>query len=888
MVIRILFLSVLYGMVNLLSAQTTLELDPGYSAERLIKEVFATDRCETIFNVRQIGTNADGIGYFEGPSDIVGFSRGIIISSGKIRDAAGPNSKTDTGSRLSGPTPDPDLDRVTNGGIFDRSGVEFDFVPLESTITFRYVFASEEYCEYVGSAYNDIFGFFVSGPGLDGPYDRGAVNIAQVPGTQQPVTINNISYRNNKSYYLDNEFAAIRKEANCNGEIGDGSRFQTIEYDGQTVTLTATIRVEPCQTYHIRLLVADVSDSDRDSAVFLEAGSFDLGASVTLQGEGNEDAPVIAYEGCTPGTLRVVRGADSSLDRDHYVSYRVSRNSQATDSLDFSAGSGSVVIPAGESFAEVPIIAYADTIVEGEETAWLILDVPCACFTDSVQLIIRESEPLKIGEEKPFYYCPGGGSTLSAGITGGVPPFTYNWNFGSTEAEPAVTETLPDTVSLTVMDACGQTLIWRAATESSDPPTLTFPEQDLTACWEEEQEIITELTGHGPFTLIYQIDAGPSRQLEFPSAGTVAWPVERSGNYRVTSVKDQACSVRLNEVVRVDFYKPVLNPAYTNPHCAGEVNGSISTSHLPTVSPYLYRINGAPSDGLELDGLAAGTYSLEVIDALGCRDSADIVLVEPEYIQPIEVNCDQLRRPPISLSATGGVPPYAYSPDGVQFFNERDIWKQLQAGNYYELHIRDVTGCEITQPEFFFPRAAARPVALPSFIPQVAGERVDVQLIYRVPANQIFSYSWQPAELFDCPTCPNPQLLAPFTQDINLVIEDIYGCTDSLTTYVAVDGRTAIFVPNVFSPDGDGNNDYVSIFANAGLVERIVTFRIFTRWGEVVWSDADFPPNSAQRGWDGLLGGRPANPGTYVWVAEVKMFNGDLRSKTGSVTLVSK
>ncbi len=883
---RILFLSVLCWGANLAHAQSSLELDPSYSAERLVKEVFATDRCETIFNVRQIGNNPDGIGYFEAPEEIVGFSRGIIISTGKIEDAAGPNKQTNTGSRLSGPTPDPDLDLVTRGGIFDRSGVEFDFVPLESVITFRYVFASEEYCEYVGSSFNDIFGFFVSGPGFEGPYDRGAVNIAQVPGTNQAVNINNISYRNNKSYYLDNEFLSIRTEANCSGERGDGSRFQTIEYDGQTVTLTATIKVQACQTYHIRLLVADVSDSDRDSAVFLEAGSFDLGASVTLQGEGDENSPVIAYEGCAPGILRVVRGEDSSLDRAQNVTYRVSRNSQATDSLDFDAGSGTVTIPAGATFAEVPIQALADTTVEGDESAWLILDVPCACFTDSVELIIREAQPMEIGDERPFYYCAGGGSTLSAGVQGGVPPFAYNWNFGSTEAEPVVTETLPDTVSLTVTDACGQSLTWRASTELSDPPVLVFPEREITACWGDEQRIPTNLVGHGPFTLTYQIDAGPTRVFTFPQEGSVEWPVYESGIYRVIAVQDLACGVRTNESVKVNFFKPVINPAYTNPHCAGEANGSISAGHLPTVSPYLYRVNGEPSDGLELDGLAPGNYVLEVIDALGCRDSTDLELVEPEYIQPVEVNCDQLRRPPISLSATGGVPPYQYSADGEEFYNERDFWKELRAGNYYELTIRDVSGCEITQSEFFFPRAATRPIALPSFIPQISGEPTDVQLIYRVPTNQIFSYSWQPAELFDCPTCPNPELLAPFTQDINLVIEDIYGCTDSLSTYVAVDGRTAIFVPNTFTPDGDGNNDYLSIFANAGLVERVMTFRVFTRWGEEVWADVDFPPNSAQRGWNGQLGGRPANPGTYVWVAEVKMFDGDIRRRSGSVTLL--
>ncbi|MBB4078826.1 gliding motility-associated-like protein [Lewinella aquimaris] len=890
MIFRILLLSWLCWTTTAVVAQSSaspLEVDPRYSAERLVKEVFATDRCETIFNVRQIGSNPDGIGYFTGSEDIVGFNRGIVLSTGKVQNAVGPNKRTNTGSQLSGLTPDPDLDRVSTGAVYDRSGIEFDFVPLEPVITFRYVFASEEYCEFVGAKFNDIFGFFISGPGFAGPYADSAVNIALIPGTRQSVSINNVNYRTNNQYYLDNEFAATKQQANCGGSTETGPRFQSIEYDGQTVILTATVKVQVCETYHIRLLVADINDSNFDSAVFLEAGSFDLGASVSLESEGGQDEPIVVYEDCTPTTMRVVRGADSQIDRDQTINYRLSDNSVATDTADFTAGPGTVTIPAGQMFAEIPISALSDTLQEGEEEAWLILDVPCACYTDSVRIVVREAAPLEVGLDDTFYYCPDNGSTLSVNVAGGVPPYTYEWSFGSREAEPVVAGTLPDTISVRVADACGEVQTRRAATQGSDPPTVEFPTQDLTACWGEEQQIVADLTGVGPFRLTYQIDAGAPRTVLISNAGRGSWPVTRSGDYHIIGVSDRACSTEISERLRVDFYQPVLNTSFTDPTCAGSNDGTISATHLPTVEPYTYQLDSSAVDGLAFTGLGPGDYLLQVTDALGCVDSAFVPIRDPESIQPIDLTCDQLRRPPLSLNANGGIPPYEYSVDGSNYFGG-ELWNTLTPGTYYQLSIRDAAGCEILQPEFFFPKAAQRYVALPAFFPQDAGGNVNIRLNYQVPRNQIFSYRWEPAELFDCPTCPNPTLTAPYTQDIDLILQDIYGCTDSLTTYVAVDGRTPFYVPNVFSPNGDGNNDHVAIFANSGLVERVVSFRVYTRWGEVVWSDADFAPNSAQRGWDGYTGGQPANTGTYLWSAEIRLYNGQIERQAGSTLLISE
>ncbi|MEM6772992.1 MAG: choice-of-anchor L domain-containing protein, partial [Bacteroidota bacterium] len=115
----------------LLLVAQTLEVDPDYDAERLVKEVFASGNCETIFNIERIGANPDGIGFFSGPDTIVGFDRGIILSTGRVVDAVGPYSDTDVGCELVGRTDDQVLSLASTGEVQDRSGIEFVFIPLQ-------------------------------------------------------------------------------------------------------------------------------------------------------------------------------------------------------------------------------------------------------------------------------------------------------------------------------------------------------------------------------------------------------------------------------------------------------------------------------------------------------------------------------------------------------------------------------------------------------------------------------------------------------------------------------------------------------------------------------------------------------------------------------------
>lgn len=861
-----------------------LTVDPDYDAERLVREVFASGECETIFNIRQIGSNPDGIGFFSGPDSIAGFSRGIILSTGNVADAPGPNSDTDIGTELEGQVNDPDLSLAGSGDIFDRSGLEFDFIPLQPTVTFRYVFASEEYCEFVGAAFNDIFGFFISGPGLNGPFSDGAVNVATIPGTNQPVSINNVNFATNSSFYLDNEFPSVRNIANCGGGSATGPRFDVIEYDGQTVVLTATIELQTCQTYHIRLLVGDVEDGDLDSAVFLEAGSFDLGGSVSLAGEGGDSTLTTIFEGCQVTNFRVQRGPESNPARGQTIAYRIGPNSTAVEGVDFSAGSGEVTIPAGAMFAEIPIIAFSDAIDEGPENVWLYLDIPCACYTDSIELIINEPQPLVVGLDEAFY-CPGETATLRPEVSGGVPPFRYQWSFGSTDSVPTLTPPLPTSIDLTVTDDCGQVVNKSISTFSSTPPSVNLPPQDLRTCRNEPQSIVLDLTGATPITVVYQLNGGPVEEWIFSADGRQSQAINRGGNYRIISVEDRACRIVVDTTIRADFFEPSINPRLQNPSCGGLSDGSITVTHLPTVGPYTYTWAGVNPTGLMIDGLPAGAYSLTVTDALGCSSERSLNLRDPDPLSPIDISCNTVRRPPLVLSASGGVPPYAYSVDGVNYF-DRDGFGRLNEGEYYTLRIRDALGCETEQPNFFYPRATRRPARLPNFVPQeIAGSAV-VEAEYFVPLDQIAAYRWYPAELFDCPTCPNPTVSAPSSQPISLAVDNIYGCTDSLVTFIAVDGRIPVYVPNIFTPNGDGTNDFVAIYASTEQVERVVSFQVHSRWGELLWEDYDFAPNDGRRGWDGMLNGKLAGVAAYVWIAEVRLTTGVLQREAGTVVLM--
>jgi outer membrane protein OmpA-like peptidoglycan-associated protein len=160
---------------------------------------------------------------------------------------------------------DTDLDRIARGETMDAAFLQFDFIAETDSISFKYIFASEEYMEFVNMSYNDVFGFFLSGPEI-----IGKVNLAVVPGNNQIVSVDNINANKNAHLYVDNGSTTSSKIPVDASKVYDNS----IQFDGFTKPLTAGYKVTPNKKYTIKIAIADVGDRVVDSAVFLQGGSF--------------------------------------------------------------------------------------------------------------------------------------------------------------------------------------------------------------------------------------------------------------------------------------------------------------------------------------------------------------------------------------------------------------------------------------------------------------------------------------------------------------------------------------------------------------------------------------------------------------------------------------
>lgn len=409
------------------------------------------------------------IGSFGGTSNI-GFATGLIMASGNITNAIGPNN---TGSKTTSfytSSSDPDLELIAADDLNDAAILEFDFVPTSDTIKFRYAFGSEEYMEFAGllSFYNDVFGFFISGPNpAGGTYVN--QNIALVPGTTTPVAILNVNLNVNSSYYFDN---------GCGGCFGGGTApdGQTVQYDGFTVPLTATAAVICGQQYHIKLAISDVGDASYDSGVFIEGGSFESAGSTTLTSSTNFGGVLagndsLIYEGCGFASLLVTRTVDTAAQTFSYT-----LTGTAENGVDYDFVADTVHFAIGQDSAYVVINSLPDLLIEGDETVTMELLAVSACggAVDTLRktLYIIDTPPLKVSlNDDIALVCPTENLFLQAQTFGGVAigGYSYTWTNAPATSTHDTLQINPVTTTsyiVTVSDSCGNI--------ASDTCTVSF------------------------------------------------------------------------------------------------------------------------------------------------------------------------------------------------------------------------------------------------------------------------------------------------------------------------------------------------------------------------------------------------------------------------------
>jgi len=292
---------------------------------------------------------SNAYGEFSVVSSSLGLDSGIVLTNGTAVTTASVNGVNITDGLKPARYPvnfastdnsapgDVDLTALSGHVTNDACVLEFNFKPDGDTIKFNYVFGSEEYTDYTCSPFNDVFGFFISGGAYATP-----TNIALIPGTSIPVCINAVNCGPTGGYLADS----------CNVITGPGSPYcmyyvnndssttSFIMYDGLTTVLTAKAVVSPCDTYHLKLGVADATDFVYDSGVFIEAGSLSSTPIATITALGTSGLPY-CIRSCAPGnfifTLPKVH--------DTVTTVRFTVSGTAINGYDYAPIADSILIP---------------------------------------------------------------------------------------------------------------------------------------------------------------------------------------------------------------------------------------------------------------------------------------------------------------------------------------------------------------------------------------------------------------------------------------------------------------------------------------------------------------------------------------------------------------
>ena len=411
----------------------------------------------TFSNVTFTGDPISRGTFSNGNTTNLGMTSGVALTTGRLSDIPVNNAANTTYNNTG--TGIPELQAIANVTTFNGAILEFDFIPLSNTINVRYIFGSEEYSEFVNSTYNDAFAFFISGPGITGQQ-----NIAVVPSTTTPVTINTINNGysagvptgpcNNCSYFVNNV-----------GITGATS----IEYDGFTTELLATRTVIPCSTYHIKLMIADGGDAQWDSGVFIEEnGLYSSGAmaavtAVPAYGLGS------AVEGCAGSQF--VFTMPNALPTNSTFNFTVSGT--ATPGVDYVALPSSVTIPAGQTSYILPVNVLTDNITEGTETITLTVQIS-PCSTQSFTMNVTDATPINVNATNAAF-CQGAGPVnISASSSGGDGTVSYSWSSGGAGTPISVNPSATTTYTVTATDQCGKTSTATSTVTVKPVPTSTF------------------------------------------------------------------------------------------------------------------------------------------------------------------------------------------------------------------------------------------------------------------------------------------------------------------------------------------------------------------------------------------------------------------------------
>ena len=547
----------------------------------------------TASNHQYFGDSAQ-IGWFDATNTSLGIDEGIILATGEYK-LLDPNYVPQF-LILPNVTTDPDLLNVANSvpsligqtftvtSINDVAKLEFDFVPKSDTIKFRYVFGSQEYFGWENTQYNDVFGFFLSGPGIIGPYSspafhpNGSINLAIVPNSNPPLPITVSSVNSvgpmNPQYFIDNS-----------------TTLDTIsDVNGYTTVFTATAVVQCGETYHIRLSIADGSDGSLNSYVWLEAGSFNS-PSLNVQNNLGIDSNQIEIACNTEITLTADAGTGST-----YQWYDSTGN----------------------------IVSNTSSITVGAGMYW-VSAISAGCNVDSDTIFITSSSPsfdlgpaLEISCNENIL--------VTANPIGGSGNYNYQWSNGATTQATFLEQ---GSYNLIVTDDNGCSYIDSLLITNPNPGIATISGGCIKCIDGELCEVIFNFSGAKPWNLKYLIDNDTIYNSNILQSDFIL-PTIQNGGYSILEVIDSnnCAAIPTENVVQVSVFE---NPDVQLSDYFQSIYENELTS-ISTVSDYVsYSWFDSQGNFISENKLlqisVSGVYYVVVIDSNGCISQSDSVTI---------------------------------------------------------------------------------------------------------------------------------------------------------------------------------------------------------------------------------------------------------------------
>jgi|TARA_B100000768_G_C11270289_1_gene373084 gliding motility-associated-like protein len=532
------------------------DIDSNFSIEQYVNDILLGEGVEA-FNITYTGGESQ-LGYMTGGEGELAITDGLVLSSDAADNISCPAIVTECADCLGAAFNDPDLLTIANSvppligqnfavsSVNDGCVLEFDFTAAGDSISFNYIFGSDEYEMWINTQYNDVFAFFLSGPGITGEFDSpagfpdGAINIAGVPDSDPylPITISSVNSGTNAAYYINNQSE------------------QDICLLGYTQGFTAEAAVQCGQTYHIKLAIADGSDTALESIVILEAGSFssnafDLTATASISGNIIFGGDTTVVESCNDAIFQVVR-PDASVEDTLIITI----GGTATNGVDYEEINPEIIMEVGEYTVDIPLNVNADTEAEGTETVTIEYLYVNLCgdsiFRQSI-LLIEDFEPTELDFANPVGIC-NGEAVLEVTPISGYGPYLFEWNTGvnDTLSVNVVETETPGAALVTVTDVCGNEI--QATISYTMPPELLVYAEQLNVPLCAGDDIVLESgisTGVGPFS--YDWSTGGNDETE---------TINVESTQAVTLTITDACGVEDQFEVEVEV--PVYDPITGN------------------------------------------------------------------------------------------------------------------------------------------------------------------------------------------------------------------------------------------------------------------------------------------------------------------------------------